>query len=105
MILIDALIHDRDLALAEGVVEKAIEVAGFHSQAAGGIAVDHQAGFQAAVLQIGIHILKDRNLFQFRFQTLGPVDKLLFVIALQGVLEGAVADAAADLHILPGLKV
>ena len=56
VVLIDGLIDGRNKALSKGVVEYVVDVLRRHAQPGGGIAIDHQAGFEALVLLVRIHI-------------------------------------------------
>ena len=105
VVLVDALIHGGDLALAKGVVEDAIDGLGGDPQAAGGIAVDDQTGLQPAILQVAIHIAQLRKGAQLLQNDGRPGVEVLEVVSLQRILELRVAGAAADLQILNRLQI
>ena len=100
MVLVNSLIHGGDLPLAKGVVQRVIDYLRRQAQARGRIAVDDQAGFQCAVLQIAIHILKLRDRSQLLLHQGRPSEQVLQVVTLQCVLELRVAATPADLHVL-----
>ncbi len=75
-----------------------------NAQAAGGVAVDHQARLQAPVLQITVHVAKLRDGLQLLLHDGRPAKKVLQVVSLQRVLELRIAHAPADLHVLHGLQ-
>ena len=55
-ILVHGLVHRGDLPLAKSVVERAVDAVCRDAQAAGGIAIDHQARLESVVLQVRVHI-------------------------------------------------
>ena len=77
VILVESLVHRGDLPLAKGVVERVVDGLRSDAQAAGRVAVDHQAGLQAVVLQIAVHILKLRDRLQFLLHHGRPGEQVL----------------------------
>ena len=100
VVLVDSLVHGGDLPLAKGVVQRVIDRLRSQAQAGSRIAVDDQAGFQCAVLQIAIHVLKLRDRSQLLFHHGRPGEQVLQVVTLQRVLELRVAATPADLNVL-----
>jgi hypothetical protein len=94
----------RDLALAEGTVERAVDHLRRDSQTRRRVAVDHQPGLQAAILLIRIHVGQQRQFAELLQHSLRPIVQLLQVITLQRVLVGGVAHAAAHADVLHGLQ-
>ena len=60
MVLVEGIVDGRDLALAEGVVERRGDAARVDAEPGGGIAVDREIDLQAALLLVGIDIGDDR---------------------------------------------
>jgi len=60
VVLVELGEDGRDLALAEGVVERVVDGLGQDGQARGEVAVDDQRGHEAAVLLIARHVAKLR---------------------------------------------
>ena len=56
------------------------------------------------ILQVGAHIAQHGNGAHTRQDSRGPIEQVLKVVSLQGVLELSVAQATADLHILHRLE-
>jgi len=56
VILVQSPVHDRDLALAEGIVESGINIGGGDSKTRGCVAVNHNARLQSLVLLIGVDV-------------------------------------------------
>ena len=56
MVLVQRRVGDRNLPLAEGVIEGVVDQLRGDAQARGGVAVDHQRGLQAPVLLVAAHV-------------------------------------------------
>ncbi len=104
MILIERVEDGRDLALAEGVIEGVVDLAGAQLQAIGGVAVDHQIGFQPLVLLVGIDVGQIGRREQRRQQLGRPGAQFGKIVRLQRVLILRVRLASADPDILRGLQ-
>ena len=103
MILVQRLVHDRNLALAEGVVKRIVDVGGSHSQpdavsrsmitvasrplSCWSVLTSRRSGKRAQLLQ----------------QKRRPMIQVIKILALQGVLILRLALAAADGKVLRGL--
>ena len=73
-VLVQALVHRRDLTLAEGVVEGIVDGCGADAEPCRRVAIDgHDRALQAAVLLIAVHIGDQRLPSQTRGETRGPV--------------------------------
>ena len=90
----------RDLALAEGVVERVVNGLGEHVQARGPLAVHLDADLQAAGLLVGGDIRQLRPVAQHVQQLGRPFRQFRHVGVGQRVLVLGAADAAVDLHVL-----
>ena len=104
MILIDRLVHHRDLALAKSVVERGVHSLRRETEARRGIAVDDHVGRQSGILLVRTDVRnfrKRREPFQnFR----PPYRQRVEVRRLQRVLVLRVALPAADAHVLRVLQ-
>ena len=58
MILVLVLVDGRDLALAEGVIQRVVDLGGVQPQPRRGGAVDLEIDLQALVLLVGIDVLQ-----------------------------------------------
>ena len=103
VILVQRLVHDRDLALAEGVVQSVVNVRGSHAQPRGGVAIDDHGGFQTLVLLVGVDVAQFGKCAQLLQQKRRPVIQVIQIFALQRVLKLRLALAAADGQVLRGL--
>ncbi|MCY1398095.1 hypothetical protein D9M71_131210 [compost metagenome] len=94
-----------DLALAEGVIKRLVDIGGGQAEAGGGDAVDVDAGNTASQLQVVGHVAKGRVGAQAFGQALGPQVELGAVVALEHVLVLAAAGAGAEVDVLAGAQV
>ena len=104
VVLIEAGVHGRDLALAEGVVERVVDVVHGEAQARGGIAVDDEVRFQAMVLLVGGSIAQLGHRLHLVEQLRRPFVQIVQVVILQRVLVLRVAGASADVDVLNRLQ-
>ena len=102
-VLIELGENDRDLALAEGVVERVVDRLGEDVEARGFLAIDIDVELQAVDLLIARDVGQLRKLPEFLHQLRRPLRQFRCVGILQGVLVLRAADAGVDLHILRGL--
>ena len=100
MVLVLRAVDGRDLALAECVIQRVVDLAGADAQPACGGAVDHQVGFQALLLLVGIDVAQHRVVLQRGQQLRRPFVQHGGAVGLQGVLVGGVALPAADADVL-----
>ena len=105
VILVQRLVHGRDLALAEGVVQRVVDQLRRDAEARGGLAVVGDQGLQAAVLLVAVDVDDDGDGFQLLEHAGRVSDQILQVVAAHGelVLRGAVP--SADAQVLGGLQV
>ena len=87
VILVQRLVHGRDLALPESIVERVVDVAVRNAQPRGRIAIDHNLRFQAFVLLVGVDIAQFGQRAQLLQQIAAPVVQVLQIVALKRVLE------------------
>src|SRR4029077_5560558 len=73
VILIELRENGGDLPLAEGVVERVVNVGGQNAEARGGVAVDGQRGEQAVVQLVGGNVAQVRQCLQFLHKFWRPV--------------------------------
>ena len=105
MILVERVVDGRDLALAEGVVERRRDAARRHAEPGRGVAVDGEVDLQAALLLVGIDVGDDRRVRLQRLDQLRPPGvEVGQRIGLQGELVLGVALAAADPDVLHRLQ-
>ena len=70
VVLVERIVDRRDLALAEGVVERVVDHAGVDAEPRRGRAVDHQIGLEPLVLLVGVDVAQLGQLLQ-RLEDLG----------------------------------
>ena len=99
-VLVERVVDRRDLALAEGVVERRIDGAHGEPQAGHAVAVEHQAGLHALVLLVGADVGEFRQRHQGAADARFPLAQVAEMVGLQGVLIVGVARTAADAHVL-----
>ena len=105
VILIDRAVDDRDLTLAECVIERVVDLAGADAEARRGVAIDLKIGFESFQLLVGAHVRDHRVVLKRRDELRRPVVEILHVVRLQRVLVLRVALAAAGPQILHGGEV
>ena len=105
VILVQRPVHDRDLALAKGIVESAINRGCGDSKTCGRVAVNHNTRLQSLVLLVGVDVTQLRQRTELLKQPRRPVVHLCQVLSLQRVLELGLAHAPADGQILCRLHV
>jgi hypothetical protein len=72
VVLVDLGLELVDLALAEGVVQRLVDIGGGQAETRGGAAVDADVGDAAAQLQVVGQVAERRVAAQFFGQALGP---------------------------------
>ena len=100
MVLVNRLIHDRDLALAKSVVQRGVHGLGRQAEARCRIAVDDHIGRQAGILLVGTHVRNLRQSREFIQESRPPYGQRVEIGPLQRVLVLRVALPAADAHVL-----
>ena len=103
-VLVGLGIDGRDLALAEGVVERVVDGLHGDAEAACGLPVDLDEGAQAAVLGLGDGVAQHGRHAQLFNQAGGPQRDFLRTAADQRVLVLRAALAGADLDVLHRLE-
>ena len=86
VILVDRGEDGRDLPLAEGVIERVVDLRRRQAEARGGVAVDDQIGLQRLGLLVRGHVLEPSARDQRVGQLLRPFVKLADVFRGQGIL-------------------
>ncbi len=104
MILVQRVVDGGDLALAEGVVEGVVDLAGGDAEALGRLPVDGDLGLEPALLLIAVDIGQLRDMAQRLGQLRRPFMQIAQIVALQGVLVLRVALAPADPDVLDRLQ-
>ena len=105
LVLVDLGLELVDLALAEGVVQRLVDIGGGQAETRGGAAVDADVGDAAAQLQVVGQVAKRRVGAQFFGQALGPGVERRAVVALEHVLVLGAARAGAEVDVLAGAQV
>ena len=95
----------RDQALAEGVVQRAVDARQAHTEARGLVAVDLQVGLQALVLQVAGHIGKLGQLLQALQQFWRPDAQGVHIRVLQAELVLGAGDAVFQAEVLHRLQI
>ena len=104
VVLVERVIDCRHRALPEGIVKRIVDLVHGQAEARCRIAIDHQVGFQALLLLIGIHVGKGWILLHLRQQLGRPFVNLGGAVAEHRVLVLRVARPAADANILHRLQ-
>ncbi|MNN17966.1 hypothetical protein D3C81_1311650 [compost metagenome] len=86
LVLVGLGLELADLALAEGVVQRLIDVSGGQAEARSGLAVDVDAGDAGPQLQVVGQVTQRRVFAQAVGQALGPQVQRHAVVALEHVL-------------------
>ena len=105
VVLIDLGLEFIDLPLAEGVVQRFVDVAGGQAETRRSAAVDADVGDAAAQLQVVGNVTKRGVTAQFFRQALGPGAEGRAIVALEHVLVLGAAWAGAEVDVLPGAQV
>src|ERR1700752_2811865 len=89
----------RDLALAEGIVERVVDERGLNAETRRLVAVDDERELAAARLLVGGHVAQLRELLELGEQPRRPGVELLQVRVLQRVLVLGARQASADVQV------
>ena len=87
MILVEARIHGRDLALPEGAVKRVVDRLGGDAEPRRRGAVDDQPACESFVLLVAVDIEQAAHGFKFFQHARRPDEQILDVVALQRVLD------------------
>ena len=93
-------VHDRDVPLSEGVVERVVDLLRRDAKPGGHVAVDHQPRLQPAVLLVAAHIDQFGQRPHGDQQLWAPGVEVAQGVGPEGVLILGTAQAAADTEIL-----
>ena len=102
-ILVQLREHDRDLALAEGIVQGVVDHLRRYAVARSSDPVDDQLRLQAQALLIAGNVAQVRNGLELLDEAIRPLAQLFRVRVFQAVLVLGAADAVLDGQILHGL--
>ena len=86
LIIVRRRVDGRDLARAEGVVERVADLIGRHAENARAIAVDLDGALRVAQLQVDVHVAQDRDLAQLLEERRREPEKLVQVGARHDIL-------------------
>ena len=100
VILVERAVDDRDLALAECVVERVVDLGRRDAEPRGGVAVDDEIGLQALLLLVGVDVGQHRAVLQRLDELRRPLEQVIGVVGLQRVLILRVALPAAGADVL-----
>src|SRR5271170_523996 len=104
VVLIESLVDRRDLTLAKSVIQGVIDGLHGDTEAAGGVAVDHERSLEAMGLLVRVNVTQLRDFRQARLQQRRPVVEVFQTIRLKGVLVLSGSEARANVEILNRLK-
>ncbi len=93
-----------NLPLTECIVERVVDVGHRDAQARSGVAIDHQLGPQALILQVAGYVGNDLFLGQFLHHQPRVSGQFVLVRVLQRILELRAADAIFHRQILQRLQ-
>ena len=105
VILVDRLVHRRDLALAERVVERAVDRLRGQAEARGSVAIDDDVRGQAGILLVRTHVHDFRQRRELVENPRAPFGEQIEILRLQRVLILRVALPSADPEVLLGLQI
>ncbi len=71
VVLIDRAVDDRDLALAECIVKRIVDLRRRDAEPRGGVAVDDEIGFQALLLLVGVDVGQSTRLCSSAWTSFG----------------------------------
>jgi hypothetical protein len=100
VVLVELAVDRRDLALAEGVVERRVDRRRGQAEARGAVAIDLDQRLDAVVLLVRVDVGHHRLLLHLFGQLRGPAAQVDQAVALQRVLVGRVGLPAAGAHVL-----
>ena len=103
-VLVEIVIDGGYRALPKGVVQRGIDGGRAHAQSRCTSAVDLHKGFHTVFGLVGVHILKQGLVLEIFRQPRGPLLEVCQVVALERVLVGGIAGAAAHAQILDGIE-
>src|SRR6202034_3353932 len=104
VILVHVVVDGRYLPLAEGVVERVVDLGQVDTQSRGGAAIDVECDVQTVVLAIGVNVRDLRHDFQRLRDPRCPQEQLAQIIAQDGVLILRIALAPAGADVLDRLQ-
>ena len=104
VVLVERREDVRDLALAEGVVERVVDELRQDAEPRGRVAIDDERGLQPAVLLVGGDVAEPLDRPELREHPRGEGVELAEIRALQRVLVLRIAHAPADPHVLHRLE-
>ncbi len=105
LVLVGFGLEFADLALAEGVVERLVDVSGGQAEAGCSLAVDVDAGDAGAQLQVVGQVAEGRVGLEPLGQAFGPQVQRRTVVALEHVLVLAAARPGTEVDVLAGAQV
>src|SRR5579884_1884420 len=105
MILVARLVDDRDLALAERVVERVVDLRHRQAEARRGGAIDDEPRLQPLLLLIEIDVAQHLEPPQRRFDPGSPAVQIVEIVALQRVLVFRQARPPAGMSCAPTRKI
>ena len=104
VILVQTFVDVGDLALAEGVAERVVNVGHVDAEARSGVAVNDQRTLQAADLLIGVDVVNTGNFLKTLHENGRPVVEFGHAFGLKRILILRATEASADAEILNGLQ-
>jgi hypothetical protein len=104
VILVARIIDRRDLALAECVVERVVDLSDIDAKPRRRVAIDGDVGLEPLILLVGVDLGDLRDRLQFRENARRPREQLIGIVILERVLILGVAGASAETDILDRLQ-
>jgi hypothetical protein len=104
VILVARSVDHRNLALAEGIIERVVDLRRGDAEPGRRGTVDHQIGFEPLLLLVGVDVGQFRELLQRRGDLGHPFVELGEIVALQRVLVLSVALPATGADVLHRLQ-
>ena len=105
VILIQAFVNVRDLALAKGVAKSIVNVLHSDAKPAGRVAVDDYGTLQPMHLLVGVDVAELWNSLEALHDDGRSMRELAEIVCLQRVLILSAAETAAHADVLNGLQV
>jgi hypothetical protein len=105
VILVERIVDCGNLALAEGIVKRVVDLVDRKSESRRRRPIDRDVRLEPVILLIAVGLRQGRKRLQFREDPWRPCKKLVRAVVLQGVLILCIGGAAPDTDVLYRLEI
>src|SRR5690242_17788350 len=105
VILVQTFVDVRDLALAEGVAERVVDVLDGNAETRSGVAVNDERTLKSLQLLVRVHIAEFGNGAEPPLQDGGPMRQIGKIVRLQGVLVLSATESPPNAQVLNCLQI